>query len=368
MNVVSASEWNAAVVDLPGAHILQSWEWGQFKAISNWQPLPQLWRDQSEQVRAAALVLRRSVLRRLIPGGMSVLYIPRGPMLDWNDKSWAKRVVGDLQQLARQQGAILLKMDPELVLGEGVPGTLSEKPNPAGQQRLSELLEAGWSISEDQVQFRNTVCLDLSGEEDHWLERMKPKTRYNIRLAQRKDVHVRTGSVADLPRLYAMYAETSVRDGFVIRAENYYLTLWQTFIERGMAEPLIAEVEGQAVAAIMLFYLADRAWYLYGMSRQVHRERMPSYLLQWEAMRRAKARGCSLYDLWGAPDVFDESDSMWGVYRFKEGLGGTVVRTAGALDYPARPQLYVLYTRILPRILAVMRRRRKARMRQEVSL
>ena len=58
------------------------------------------------------------------------------------------------------------------------------------------------------------------------------------------------------------------------------------------------------------------------MSRNVHREKMPTYLLQWEAMKRAKAKGCTVYDLWGAPEAFDESDSMWGVYRFKEGLGG----------------------------------------------
>ena len=69
------------------------------------------------------------------------------------------------------------------------------------------------------------------------------------------------------------------------------------------------------------------------MSRNAHREKMPTYLLQWEAMKHAKAKGCTVYDLWGAPDVFDESDSMWGVYRFKEGLGGKVVRTLGAWDF-----------------------------------
>jgi len=88
---------------------------------------------------------------------------------------------------------------------------------------------------------------------------------------------------------------------------------------------------------------------------------MPNYLLQWEAMKRAKVRGCSLYDLWGAPDEFNEADSMWGVFRFKEGLGGEVVRTLGAWDYPARAFWYWTYTRIIPRVLDVMRRRGRAR-------
>jgi lipid II:glycine glycyltransferase (peptidoglycan interpeptide bridge formation enzyme) len=104
------------------------------------------------------------------------------------------------------------------------------------------------------------------------------------------------------------------------------------------------------------------------MSRSAHRERMPTYLLQWEAMRRAKAAGARLYDLWGAPEAFNERDSMWGVFRFKEGLGGQVVRTLGAWDFPARPLLYTLYTRLLPRVLNIMRRRGQARTRQEVAL
>lgn len=125
-------------------------------------------------------------------------------------------------------------------------------------------------------------------------------------------------------------------------------------------EPLIAEVDGEPVAAIWLFMFAGRAYYVYGMSREAHREKMPNYLLQWEAMKRAKARGCSVYDLWGAPDEFNESDSMWGVFHFKEGLGGQVVRTLGAWDYAPNPFWYRLYSEIIPRVLDVMRSRGKA--------
>ena len=136
----------------------------------------------------------------------------------------------------------------------------------------------------------------------------------------------------------------------------------------GMAEPLIAEVEGQPVAGVIVFRFAGRAWYLYGMSRELHREKMPNYLLQWEAMQRAKAAGCLSYDLWGAPDEFNEADPLWGVYRFKEGLGGQVVRTIGAWDLPVSPLLYRLYTRTLPRLLDVARRGGRTRTRQSVSL
>jgi lipid II:glycine glycyltransferase (peptidoglycan interpeptide bridge formation enzyme) len=99
------------------------------------------------------------------------------------------------------------------------------------------------------------------------------------------------------------------------------------------------------------------------MSRNAHREKMPSYLLQWEAIKRAKARRCKVYDLWGAPDVFDESDSLWGVFRFKEGLGGEVIRTLGAWDYAPNVFWYKLYTEVMPRVLKLMRSRGKARVR-----
>ncbi len=176
--------------------------------------------------------------------------------------------------------------------------------------------------------------------------------------------------------LYKMYAETSVRDGFVIRDENYYMTVWKLFmsnvqnVQRSTfqpAIPLIAEVDNEPVAAIFLFMFAGRAYYVYGMSRNLHREKMPTYLLQWEAMKRAKANGCSTYDLWGAPEVFDESDSMWGVYRFKEGLGGEVVRTLGAYDFAPSKFWYKLYTEIVPRVLDVMRSRGKERTKQGLS-
>ena len=133
------------------------------------------------------------------------------------------------------------------------------------------------------------------------------------------------------------------------------------------AEPLIADFEGEPVAAIVVFYFAGRAYYLHGMSLEAHREKMPNYLLQWEAMQRAKTHGCSVYDLWGAPDEFVETDSMWGVFRFKEGLGGTVSRTIGAWDYPASSLWYKIYTKIIPRMLDVMRARGKTHTQQELG-
>ena len=219
----------------------------------------------------------------------------------------------------------------------------------------------GWRYSNEQIQFANTVMLDLSATEDELLARMKPKTRYNVRLAERKGVKVRQGSAHDLDLLYQLYAETSVRDGFVIRSIDYYHTLWNTFLKAGMVDILIAEVDEQPIAALILFKFQRKAWFLYGMSREMHRDKMPNYLLQWEAIRQSKRAGCHTYDLWGAPYQFVESDPLWGVYRFKDGLGGQVVRHIGAWDLPVRMTGYRLFTQLLPRVLAVMRSQGMAR-------
>ena len=121
------------------------------------------------------------------------------------------------------------------------------------------------------------------------------------------------------------------------------------------------------MGAVSLFYFAGQAIYLFGMSRDEHREKMPNYLLQWEAIRRAKALGCRIYNLWGAPDEFNESDGLWGVFRFKEGLGGYVSRTIGAWDFTPNPMLYKMYTEILPRVMDIMRARGRARIKHGIG-
>jgi peptidoglycan pentaglycine glycine transferase (the first glycine) len=369
------SEWNQLVARLPNPHFLQTWEWAQVKVKYGWEPMPFIWESgmgSRDSIVAAAMMLRRIVPFR----GMfklNILYIPKGPLMDWGNESLREQVLDDLQSFARDQKAIFLKIDPDVVLGTGISEGESSREDASGQAVRSELMRRGWSDSSEQIQFRNTVVIELSASEEEMLARMKQKTRYNIRLAEKKGVTVRPGTVDDLSMLYKMYAETSVRDGFVIRDEGYYQTVWKTFMQlstvrgRPSAQPLIAEVDNEPVAAIFLFSFAGRAYYVYGMSRNAHREKMPTYLLQWEAMKRAKTHGCKVYDLWGAPDEFNESDSLWGVFRFKEGLGGEVVRTLGAYDFAPNKIFYKLYTEVMPRVLNVMRSRGRVRTQQALE-
>jgi peptidoglycan pentaglycine glycine transferase (the first glycine) len=332
--VNDSTQWNTALMALPYRHVLQSWEWGQFKSRWGWSPRYFI----NEEHTAAALVLRRT----FSPLKLNILYVPKGPVLDYSDRTLVDRVLGDLIAVAKRDRAIFIKIDPDL----------AELDRPI-------LLDRGWRFSAEQIQFRNTMLIDLTRSEDDLLAAMKPKTRYNVRLAQKKGVTIRLGDLSDLDRLYQLYAETAQRDGFIIRPIDYYRDAWGSFIRSGLAQPLIAFVEQEPVAGLILFRFADRAWYMYGMSSNLHREKMPNHLLQWEAMRWSKMQGCAVYDLWGAPDELNESDSMWGVYKFKDGLGAEFAPHVGAHDFVVSRWGYWLYTQAMPRVLNVMRRRHR---------
>jgi len=354
---MDAESWDKILRGFPNSHILQSWEWGEVKSKFGWEMEPLSWGKNPANPEAVGLLLQRRIRFARLFSSLKIFYLPRGPILDWNNRELVKTVLEDLEKKTAKRGTIFLKMDPEVILGDGIPGSSEERKFSIGEAIRNELKSRGWIYSASQIQYKNTAWLDLSGSEEDWFNRMKPKSRYNLRLSEKKGVVIRKGSVKDLHLLYQMFAETSVRDSFTIRNENYYQSVWSLFMKRNMAIALIAEYQGFPIAGLLLFLLGSRAWYLFGMSTGQNRDLMPNYLLQWEAMQEAKKAGCTIYDLWGAPDEFDASDPMWGVYRFKEGLGAKVVRTLGAWDYTSHSALYTWYSKTLPRLLAVMRRR-----------
>jgi lipid II:glycine glycyltransferase (peptidoglycan interpeptide bridge formation enzyme) len=204
--------------------------------------------------------------------------------------------------------------------------------------------------SPGNIQPRRTIIVDLRGTESSILDRMKPKCRYNIRLAEKKEVTV--GPSDDVPGFYRMVQATGGRDGFAVHSLAYYRAAFELFHPAGTCELLVAAYQNRPLAALMVFARGKRAWYVYGASTDEERNRMPNHLLQWEAMRWARTRGCDEYDLWGVPDEDEPAleagfegrcDGLWGVYRFKRGFGGEIRRALPAVDRVYRPWLYPLY-------------------------
>ena len=331
---ISEGDWNSFVAASPVGHVLQSSQWGQLKERFGWQVARLAIEDQGQWL-AGAQVLFRSL------GPRTIAYVPKGPITDWADAEVTQTLLEALHHLCRQRRAILLKIEPDL----------AEDPTLA--QRLTEL---GFRASPQTIQPRCTILLDLRPDPEDILARMKSKTRYNIRLAARKGVTVREGAVKDLPGFYRLMQLTGERDSFGIHSESYYQVAHQLFVPQGLAKLFLATFEDKVLAGIMAFAFGQRAWYMYGASSDEHRHLMPNYLLQWEAIRWARERGCLTYDMWGIPDeeeavlereFLKRSDGLWGVYRFKRGFCGQVVHYLGAYDYVYSPLLYWLYNKLM---------------------
>lgn len=359
--ISDSAAWNALLRPLPCAHVLQTWEWGEFKRrTTGWTPERLAFR-QDDQIVAAAQILTRRV------GPLRVMYVPKGPALDYADSGLLAAVLDHLQRLARRRGAIWLKIDPDVVAGTGIPngspllegegGEGKNRDDPTGQAVLRTLRARGWRFSADQVQFRNTITVDLTRPADDLLASMNQSTRRKVRTAEKKGVTVRPAGIDDIPTLYDLYRVTGARDGFLIRPLDYYRDAWGTFMQAGLAQAFLAEAEDRPIAHVILLHFGHKCWYFYGASSNEARERMPNYALQWTAMQWAQAQGYPVYDFWGAPDTFEESDRLWGVYRFKRGFGGVITRHIGAWDYAPYPPLYRAYTVLMPRLLGLMRKR-----------
>lgn len=329
------AEWDAFVAAHPRGSILQTTNWARLKSRFGWSSR-RVWMRRDGRLVAGAQVLFRSVALGIVKLG----YIPHGPLVDWHDAEQVEVLFNHIDHAAYERGAGMLKLEPRIWQDE---------------MRIEEWTALygrhGCVPSPDTIQPPRTVIIDLTPAEDELLARMKQKTRYNIRLAEKKGVTVREGTADDLPAFIRLMQITGRRDQFGIHDPAYYRTAYELFAPRDAALWL-AEFEGRPLAGVMVFASGRSAAYLYGASSDEERQRMPAYAAQWAAIRWAKVRGCTTYDMWGIPDAGEEEleanfterqDGLWPVYRFKRGFGGEIRRTVGAADRVYNPMLHRLY-------------------------
>lgn len=193
----------------------------------------------------------------------------------------------------------------------------------------------------------NTVFLDLRQNEEIILSRMRPKTRYNILLSNRKGIRVRRVGMEDLSAWYELYKDTAARNRIFLNDLDYFRTVLTARADDtsspAQVELLLAELDGKPLAAMFLVLSEHRGTYLYGASSSYNRNFMPTYALQWEAMKIAKANGCTEYDMFGVAPTPDPSHPMYGLYKFKMGFGGEIYHQMGCWDYPFDEEMYALF-------------------------
>ncbi|NPV87538.1 MAG: peptidoglycan bridge formation glycyltransferase FemA/FemB family protein [Anaerolineae bacterium] len=326
MPEVSAEEWDAFFSQHPQAHYQQSSCWGELKCGYGYD----------KPVYVIASTAGAQILFPRLPLGIKVGYIPNGPIGNHWQELWH-----EVDIACRKRGAIFLKVEPDHL-------------EPVDDQLLEEM--AGFQRVVEYIQPRRNIVLDLKGNAEDWLTNMHKTTRKNIRKA------IKTGLILseseDIPTFQKLVACTAKRRRFKPRDINYFQKLYNSCICKDRPKNcslqgtlLIVSYQGTPLSGKIVLANGSRAWAVYTGTCEEQFDFKQNYLVYFEGMRWAASKGCLSYDLGGIPD-YDEAyleanawrtEGTWGLYRFKRGFGGKIVRSVGAWDRVYNPLMYLLY-------------------------
>lgn len=304
--MTNREDWNSHA-----QHPLQSWEWGEFRKLTG-----------VSVVREGALQV---TIHPIPHTPWSVGYAPKiiTPL--------NQDVIKTLKKIATENNCIFIKVEPKIEVTQSHSDTVT-------------LQKLGF-VAGRPLFTRYNFVLDVTPSEAELLASFKPKTRYNIRVAEKRGVSVAIDDSAEAFEKYlSLTHETTQRQGFYSHSSNYHRKMWEVLHEAGIAHLLVARFEGQIITTWVLFKFGDSLYYPYGASTREHREVMANNLVMWEAIKLAKAWGLKYLDMWGAlgPQA-DPNDPWYGFHTFKSGYGARHVEYIGTWDYVARPLLYRIY-------------------------
>ncbi len=306
--------WNALAI-----HPLQSWQWGQAREQMGIDVL-RIGDFKNEKLTNTFQI----TFHKLPYLNYSIGYLPRSVLP-------SKDMLNFMYKYAKQNRIIFIKSEPY------------EK-----KKSKLEILHSKLTTSPHPLFPNWTQIVDLTQTEQQLLAKMHPKTRYNIRLAQKKEVTVREVNNEEGFAIFAnLYFKTTKRQHYFGHDYNYHKILWDN-LKANLAHLLIAFYKDTPLAAYELFYFQQTLYYPYGGTLDQHRNLMASNLLMWEAIRLGKRLGASKFDLWGSlsPKYSSTPHSWAGFTRFKEGYGGDFIELMGSFDLIAQPSLYKLYNSV----------------------
>jgi lipid II:glycine glycyltransferase (peptidoglycan interpeptide bridge formation enzyme) len=332
------STWNQFTQQHPQGHLLQSGPWGQLKSNFGWNTQRIAITNKQGIIAGVQLLFRQRY-------GISVAYAPRGPLFS-GVKTYDNALIQAMHRIAKRRRAVFLRLEPNLL-----------ETQAQGQQFHSQLLLKGFRTA-NPIQPQSSIHLDLTPDLDKMLAAMSKGHRADIRRAERNGVSVWNGSTTeDFDTFYSIFEQTAQRADFAIHSKEYYQVAQKAFQEAQHSQLLLAGTDGQATAAFLIFGWANDGLYLYSCSTDIGLKSGANHLLQWHALQWSKQQGYTNYDFWGIPDAFGQAalapaeerehleeqakqDPLYGVFRFKKGFGGEVVRYLPAYDYVYIAPLY----------------------------
>jgi lipid II:glycine glycyltransferase (peptidoglycan interpeptide bridge formation enzyme) len=340
-------QWDEFIASNPNGSFLQSFAWGAFQEAFG----RKVWRlavMENNKIVSAALIIKHNLLF-----GWNYFYCPK-PTTNLKlvtclsasrlrSKRWQagnlkliELFLEEVKKLAGKEKAVFLRIDPV-----------------ENFQELNSWVSKSSALGNPTkpTQPQNTLILDINKSEEEILDRMKQKTRYNIRLAGRKGVKIKKISQPndqEIQTFLNLSVQTSKRDKFQIHPKEYYQKMLKILCENSMAELFLAEYQNEIIAANIVVFFSNKAVYLHGASSSNHRETMAPYLLHWEQIKEAKKNGCQSYDFWGIEKAKNnEQKTMnrdWaGITRFKKGFGGEEISYPESYDIILKPIPYLVY-------------------------
>ncbi|MEK7450541.1 MAG: peptidoglycan bridge formation glycyltransferase FemA/FemB family protein [Patescibacteria group bacterium] len=296
-------------------HPMQSLEWGEFRQKTGLKVI----REKGFQL----------TIHKIPHTPWTVGYLPKSPMP-------TKEMVVKLREIGKKEKCIFIQLEPNV------------KQMANGKWQMANL---GIRPSFHPLFTKYTFILDLTKSEEDLLKSMHPKTRYNIKIAQKHNVEIiEDNSDKAFEEYLKLTKETTKRQNFYAHTENYHKLMWNTLktqnsnVDKLTARLLLAKYKNQILTAWILFVYKDTLYYPYGASSSLYRETMASNLMMWEAIKFGKKLGLKKFDMWGALGSNpDKNDPWYGFHRFKEGYGGQLVEFIGSFDLVINSFFYEIY-------------------------
>lgn len=314
-------------------HPLQAWEWGEFKGQTGMNVV-RLGVFEKDKIVAGFQIL----LKKLPKTPYFVGQCLRGPIVD-------EEAIAALKELAEEERAVFIKLEPDVIVKKwkNFKGEVTTDPYFLKDVNLDEI---GLRRAKRPLFDQHSFVLDITKSEEELLANMHPKTRYNVRLAEKNGVVVSEKSDEEGLQIFLdLFLKTQKRQGFYMHDPSYFKKMWLTLAAVGIAHILLAKHQGKILTAHMVFVWKDKIYYPYGASSSEMRNLMSSNLMYWEMIRFGKKMGCKTFDLWGClgPNP-DPKNSWFGFHRIKAGYGSDLVEFCGSWDLIANYPLYSLIT------------------------
>lgn len=262
-----------------------------------------------DNLRAAAVFIKQR-----LPMGLCWYFVPRGPLLDGSD--YFEPLMDGFIKAAQREKCVFVRVEP--------PCASCSLPNDWGREAHAHYFP------------EDTILVNLDQSEEDILKQMKPKGRYNIKVAEKHGVEIRESR--DAGEFFKIFKETTERDGFRGHDGKYYQSMLDCLGDKAVL--YLADLDGEAIAGIIVTFYKDTAIYYFGASSSKHREAMAPYLLQWRAILDARERGCRTYDLFGVAPEGDTQHPWAGITKFKEKFGGELQSYTKAREKVLKPFWY----------------------------